>query len=255
MHMENDNYVAREEHDHHDSDWLGIEESVALCAEHGLTRTPKTLRKWAARSFGRADGDVIANRQDTPSGNYRWLIDRQSLMRKIEQELELQKTLASEEPEAAHVGVVQTGADPFEPGEPTEVGQGAIPDTPAPDEQPDVAPVASVDDDFYKKQLEQKDHQIEQLNQQMERKDKQIMTMLERDRETNVLLKHLNDTVNRTLGLEAPGASRGYPSHAGSEPQGVAHDNEENLFSDAQNQVPVHTHEHPASASEEGRGV
>ena len=51
-----------------EQDWLSVEQAVIFCAELGLTRTPKTVRNWAKRSFGSADGDVVSRKEDTPWG-------------------------------------------------------------------------------------------------------------------------------------------------------------------------------------------
>lgn len=71
-----------------EQEWLDVEQSVAYALELGLSRTPKTIRKWAERSSGLPDGDVVARREDTPWG-YRWLIEKSSLARKVEEDLEL----------------------------------------------------------------------------------------------------------------------------------------------------------------------
>ena len=113
---------------------MSVEQAVVYCAELGLTRTPKTVRKWAERSSGLPDGDVVARKQDTPWG-YRWQIEKTSLTRKVEEELELQAANEPEpvgtgshssserEPEKVtedntnHVAPVQTGAHRFGPTE------------------------------------------------------------------------------------------------------------------------------------------
>ncbi|MEO1453049.1 MAG: hypothetical protein AAFR73_13245 [Pseudomonadota bacterium] len=82
-------------------DWMSVEEAVVYCAELGLTRTPKTVRKWAERSSGLPDGDVVARKQDTPWG-YRWQIEKGSLTRKVDEELDLQ---AANEPEPVPTGL------------------------------------------------------------------------------------------------------------------------------------------------------
>lgn len=121
-----------------EQEWLSVEQAVVFSAELGLTRTPKTVRKWAERSSGVADGDVLSRKEDTPWG-YRWQIEKSSLTRKVEEELELrsaneieqvrtgspelserepEKTMPSNEggqsnpPEPAH-----TGANAFAPAE------------------------------------------------------------------------------------------------------------------------------------------
>jgi|GEM_PF-2659671 len=87
--------------------WLNVGQAVVRCAERGLTRTPKTLRKWAERSFNIGDGDVTSRKEDTSNGGYRWLIEETSLHRKIDEELELRAANPTEP--------VQTGSHPFAP--------------------------------------------------------------------------------------------------------------------------------------------
>ena len=59
------------------------------------------------------------------------------------------------------------------------------------------------DKSFLKEQMIEKDRQITELHKQIERKDDQIMSLLERDRETNILIQGLQRTLTDTLGLEA----------------------------------------------------
>jgi len=87
--------------------WLNVGQAVVRCAERGLTRTPKTLRKWAERSSNIGDGDVTSRKEDTSNGGYRWLIEETSLHRKIDEELELRAANPAEP--------VQTGANLFTP--------------------------------------------------------------------------------------------------------------------------------------------
>lgn len=49
-----------------------------------------------------------------------------------------------------------------------------------------------------------KDRQIERLNAQLESKDDEIMTMLERDRETNIVMRRLPDSVANILRPGSP---------------------------------------------------
>jgi len=78
-----------------EQEWLNVEQAVVYCAELGLTRTPKTIRKWAERSSGLPDGDVLARKEDTPWG-YKWQIEKVSLTRKVDEELELRAANQSE---------------------------------------------------------------------------------------------------------------------------------------------------------------
>ncbi len=82
--------------------WLTVDQAVAYCDEQGLTRTPKTVRKWAERSYNQSDGEVVSDREDTLWGRYRWKIETTSLARKVSDELSRER--GTNEP-------VQTGSN------------------------------------------------------------------------------------------------------------------------------------------------
>ena len=70
--------------------WLKVAEAVTYCSIKGLNRTPKTIRKWAMRSFHHPESaDISVRREDIETG-FRWSIEKTSLDRKIEQELEFE---------------------------------------------------------------------------------------------------------------------------------------------------------------------
>ena len=70
--------------------WLTVSDAVIQCTERGLPSTPKTIRKWAARSQLFPDNaDISARREDTENG-FRWSIEAESLDRKIDEELEFE---------------------------------------------------------------------------------------------------------------------------------------------------------------------
>jgi len=193
-------------------EWVSIEEAVLICVERGLHRTPKTVRKWASRSYDKdpANAEMTVRRQDTANGNFRWRIERISLECKIDQELELLQSSGQSVPENS-TEPVHTGADASEPvrtGSDHQVSGllDANPTEPVRTE-PDGFEQKPPDDDFYKSQLEQKDQQITQLNNQLERRDEQIMTMLERDRETNILIQGLQRSLTNVIDV-LPGARR-----------------------------------------------
>ena len=192
--------------------WLSVPEAVAYCEVHGLSRNIKTIRRWAARSLARPESaEVMVREEDTENG-FRYVIERQSLDRKIAQELafEAQRT-------AAEIVVpVQTAPDapghaPTEPNA-EEPGQDGTNDSEPASAlvrtEPDMASrqlkVTSVGDDFLKDQIGQKDTQITELNDQLKRRDEQIMTMLERDRETNHLINGLQRALSQSLGIDSP---------------------------------------------------
>ena len=68
---------------------------------------------------------------------------------------------------------------------------------------------------FLRDQLAEKDRQIDKLNAQIEGRDEQIMTMLgAHNRETNLLINGLTNTLSQTLGIEAPNPTRHRPAAA-----------------------------------------
>jgi len=67
--------------------WLTVDEAVTYCGTQGLSRTAKTIRKWAERSFNIPEGEVVSQREDTLWGRYRWKIEQSSLERKVAEEL------------------------------------------------------------------------------------------------------------------------------------------------------------------------
>lgn len=185
--------------------WLSVADAVLHCHHRGLNRTAKTVRKWANRSAAHPEeAEIKVRREDTENG-FRWVIAQDSLDRKIDEELEFEARREGEP--------VQTDPDGFEPvhtGAAMENNDelGAHPSEPVPTGSNEFAPVRSesVSDmaTWMREQMAEKDRQIEKLNQQIERKDEQIMTMLERDRETNLLINGLQTALTTTLGIESP---------------------------------------------------
>jgi hypothetical protein len=190
--------------------WLTVAEAVAYCSLKELDRTPKTIRKWAHRSHLDPENAELTVRHEDVDNGFRWAIERASLDRKIAQELEFEARRAGEpvdtRPEAS--GAVRTGvgaqnnaASDANLSEPVQTGAhkpGPVRD-----------PKRQLEDEnvggrFLKDQIGEKDRQIAQLNKQLERRDEQIMTMLERDRETNILISGLQQALTTTLGIEAP---------------------------------------------------
>ena len=70
---------------------MTVAEAVIHCAERALPRTPKTIRKWAARSYAIPENaDISVRREDTENG-FRWSIEASSLDRKIDEELDFER--------------------------------------------------------------------------------------------------------------------------------------------------------------------
>ena len=154
-------------------EWLTVKEAVAYCVTHGLSRTPKTVRKWAqeAHKAEGGEGDITVKHQDTGNG-FRWLIERESLDVKIRQEREFEER----SPE------VRTGAHPSEP-----VATGA--------HMSALVPTGAADEE------RQNEGMIEFLKAQINEKDHQINSLLERDQETNYLIRGLQEMM---FGLQPP---------------------------------------------------
>lgn len=209
------------------AEWLSVAEAVAYCAGKGLIRNIKTVRRWAHRSFAHPESaEVMAVRQDTET-DFRYVIERSSLDVKIAQELEFEAkqrpstalSVTAWPADKAGQGRVGPGMDAGSPAlsapslsertdadRPADVRAGA--DAAGQDaEKPTIdRPRSTGDDDFLKTQIAEKDRQIGNLHRQLERRDEQIMAMLERDRETNILIKGLQEALlpaSSTLG-EAP---------------------------------------------------
>ena len=97
---------------HRFGDWLTVAEAVAYCTDQGLTRTAKTVRKWAARAARDPDNPEITVRREDLDNGFRWTIERVSLDRKIAEEIEFEARRESEPVRTgAHPsGEVQTGS-------------------------------------------------------------------------------------------------------------------------------------------------
>ena len=105
------------------------------------------------------------------------------------------------------------------PDTPTPVRPG--PDTSCEDEtEVRKLSVSTVSDAFLKEQIVQKDSQIAELNAQIERRDRQIDAMLERDRETNILIHTLQETLSQSMGIETPERMRLRSQSTGDRPSG-----------------------------------
>ena len=196
-----------------EGDWLSVTEAVAYCASKGLIRNIKTVRRWAHRSFAHPESaEVLVRKQDTET-DFRYVIERSSLDVKITQELafEAQKKpadIAAPEhpgPDKAGEAVTRESGELPEHAEPDMSGQDRSEAERAGDGRAEEKTSRSsstsrqsndeTSDAFLRQQIEGKDRQIGRLHTQLERRDEQIMSMLERDRETNILIKGLQEAL------------------------------------------------------------
>ena len=197
--------------------WLSVPEAVAYCEAQGLSRNIKTIRRWAQRSHARPENaEVLVHEQDTGNG-FRYVIEKTSLDRKIAQEVAFDAMRA--EPDKAADTPAPVQAPPDTPGQASHAVEpqiaadeaGTSADMPAPAQtgaEPSMRKleVVSRDEGFLRDQISQKDVQIAELNEQMRRKDDHISAMLERDKETNVLIHRLQDAMSGTLGVNGADA-------------------------------------------------
>ena len=174
--------------------WLTVQEAVAHCLSKGLHRTPKTVRKWAMRSRNVESGsaEIVAKMQDTENG-FRWLIERASLDVKIAQEIEFEARKSAGDSDAHMSEPVLTSVDMFEgvlalesSAEP--VGTAANLSEPVPTS-------AHPNPDY----LELLKTQLDRAQQQLDVKDRQIDALLERDRETNILIQGLQTSLTKVV--------------------------------------------------------
>lgn len=194
--------------------WLSVPEAVAYCEAQGLSRNIKTIRRWAQRSHARPENaEVLVHEQDTGNG-FRYVIEKTSLDRKIAQEIAFDAMRAATDKVADTPAPVQVEPDtpaqtshavePQVAAEEAKTGEDTPAQTPT-EPEPSVRKleVISRDEGFLRDQISQKDVQIAELNEQMRRKDDHISAMLERDKETNVLIHRLQDAMSRTLGVSS----------------------------------------------------
>lgn len=176
-------------------DWLTVQEAVTYCLSHGLNRTPKTIRKWAQRSQNPISGSAEINvkSQDTENG-FRWLIEKASLDVKIAQELEFETRkngLSEGSSQSEQVATAANLSAPVQVNEPTEERIGTSENVSA-QVTTGAHPFGDGMIEFLKKQIDIKDQQIAV-------KDQQIGAMLERDRETNVLIQGLQTSLTQVV--------------------------------------------------------
>ncbi len=152
---------------------LTVEDAAALYDNAGFGRTMRAIQKYCAR------GDLDCVREETMYGE-RFRITPASVARHIQQ-IEQRTAAAGREQTRPDANVRTEGADPKAP-ENEEMSVREQPRPAAADERY-VAQLES-ENALLRSQLDRKDRQIEQ-------RDNQIEAMIERDRETNILIESL----------------------------------------------------------------
>jgi hypothetical protein len=177
-----------------ETSWLTVQDAVSYCQSKGLARTPKTIRKWAMRShlLEPGAGDVVCQAQDTENG-FRWLIERASLDVKIAQELEFEARRNSAKFIPNMLEPVQTGAEVGALENGPNSGQEQVSTGSPPIEQVHTSADADI------RYIGFLERQLDHAHAQITVKDRQIDALLERDRETNILIQGLQGGLTRLL--------------------------------------------------------
>lgn len=144
---------------------VSVEEASLLFAAGGVPRNPRTIRRYCQR------GSLVCTRIDTTNNQEQYLIDRISLDKRI-----------------AELWQIYSGVQ----------GVRTEPDMAGPSRsRPDSASQASTLNtellDLLKTQVAEKDRQISVKDHQIGSLTKAIDAMIDRDRETNILIKGLHD--------------------------------------------------------------
>jgi hypothetical protein len=186
---------------HPQETWLTVQEAVTYCLSKGLPRTAKTIRKWAQRSIESvADaGEIDVQRQDTENG-FRWLIGRGSLDVKIEQEKEMALRNSGDQSSPNLFEPVHTGADPSEQVSTSAHEFEMVPVNDQAEQSVQAHPNRSEHADTSAHQeterlVELLQQQLDRAQHQLDVKDKHIDALLERDRETNILIQGLQTSL------------------------------------------------------------
>ena len=168
---------------------LTIEEVADLYAKAGHPRTTRSLQRYCAK------GHLDSQKKETALGGEIYLVSPQSVARHIAQieELSASDMVASGRDVSRHVAtavVAQQSDDEIE--------------TPATDDDTPRQPATASDQSRYVERLEREVEQAKDerdfLREQIDRKDKTIEALIERDRETNFLIRGLQDLIPR-LGM------------------------------------------------------
>ena len=152
---------------------LTVEEAILRYQAAGHARTPRALQKYCAR------GDLDCVKEDTTYGQ-RYRITAESVVRHLEQ---IEQT--SQANGRVHSRPDASGRAEEPMSAETEMHEPSVREQPRPD----------ANDSRYVVQLEKENVYLREQNdkkdKQLERRDDQIEAMIERDRETNILIRDL----------------------------------------------------------------
>ena len=156
---------------------LTVEEAAALYEAAGHSRTLRAIQKYCFR------GDLTAIREQTTYGE-RYRIRPASVFRHIEQIEQLSQAHRREQPRPDAAVRIEEADDERDKNDGASVREQPRPDA---------------TDDRFVAQLERENSYLRAQNdkkdQQLERRDRQIEAMIERDRETNILIERLQSHI------------------------------------------------------------
>jgi hypothetical protein len=169
---------------------LTIEQVADLYAKAGHPRTTRSLQRYCAK------GHLDSKRTETTFGGEVYRVSPQSVARHIAQIEELSSG-----------DMVAPSRDTSRPVATVVVAQPSQGDAPPPATTPDDKQRQVATDSDTSRYVERLEHEVEQakderdfLREQIDRKDRTIEALIERDRETNFLIRGLQDLIPR-LGM------------------------------------------------------
>jgi DNA repair exonuclease SbcCD nuclease subunit len=169
---------------------LTIEQVADLYAKAGHPRTTRSLQRYCAK------GHLDSKRKETTFGGEVYLVSPQSVARHIAQIEELSSN-----------DIVAPSRDTSRLVATTVVAQPSAADAPPPATTPDDTQRQAATGSDTSRYVERLEREVEQakderdfLREQIDRKDRTIEALIERDRETNFLIRGLQDLIPR-LGM------------------------------------------------------
>lgn len=161
------------------ADWVDIETTCDILREEGVTRTIRTIQRMCKR------GDLEARLVPTENGT-RYLVERGSIHEFVERHNQMMPSGPGREELEGNIPVGQSVQSINTQTQPNDNH-----------DRSHMQEIIGIKDD----QITFLKSQLDIANKQIEMKDEQINTMLERDHETNVLIQNLQ----RLMALPEPG--------------------------------------------------
>ena len=172
---------------------LTIDDALRRYEAAGHPRTPRAIQKYCAR------GDLECVKEDTEFGQ-RYRVTSASVARHLAQIEEIKQAKVRDRTRTdAAVRSLETNALAAESSETNVRDQSRADANVLPPSEGGDALRTAANDNRYTEQLERENAYLREQNdkkdQQLERRDRQIEAMIERDRETNILIKGLQERI------------------------------------------------------------